>query len=448
MRRIVVLALLLGASVAAQAAEIKNIRLWSAPDQTRLVFDIDQSITYRLFQLTNPDRVVIDFSNTRISKAVKTAEVTNNVVTSLRTGVRKGSDLRIVLDTKTKVATKGFLLPPYERYGHRLVLDMNYEALSEVEQTSADVPVTSVETPAPPAPVVPNQPSEKAREIVIAIDAGHGGEDPGALGRKGTYEKDVVLAIAKKLEQQIARESGMRAVMVRKGDYYVSLRKRTELARQAQADLLVSIHADSNNNPRAHGASVYALSAKGASSEAATWLAEKENASDLIGGVSLDDKDDVLASVLLDLSQTATIEASLRVGKAVLSAMKQSQKMHLNRVEQAGFVVLKSPDIPSILVETAFISNPLEERKLRDGNYQSQMASAIMAGIRDYFKEHAPPGTVLARRGDYIVQPGDTLTAIASQFQLDVSHLRRANNLIDDLVRVGQVLRIPSLIDG
>jgi N-acetylmuramoyl-L-alanine amidase len=291
-------------------------------------------------------------------------------------------------------------------------------------------------------------PEARPRDIVIAIDAGHGGEDPGARGYSGVYEKDIVLAIARRLQDKIDREPGMKAVMTRDGDYYLSLRKRTLKARNSRADLFVSIHADAFRDRSVRGTSLYVLSQNGATNEAARWLAEKENASDLIGGVSLDDKDNLLASVLLDLSQTATLQASFEAGESVLRNMSPVAYMHKHKVQQAGFVVLKSPDIPSILVETAFISNPQDEKRLRSPDYQSTVASAIFSGIKDYFSKHPPAGTQIAANRRHTISPGDTLSALAVQYRVSVERLRAANRLKSDQVRVGQVLTIPRDNEG
>ncbi|MEO0974393.1 MAG: N-acetylmuramoyl-L-alanine amidase, partial [Pseudomonadota bacterium] len=283
------------------------------------------------------------------------------------------------------------------------------------------------------------------------IDAGHGGEDPGASGPGGTREKDVVLRIARALAAAVEREPGMKPLLVRDGDYFVSLRERMGRAREHRADMFISIHADAFRDARARGATVYALSARGASSEAARWLAERENAADLIGGVELADKDDVLASVLLDLSQSATISASLQAGKHVLAELDGVVHVRKRTVQQGGFIVLKSPDIPSLLVETAYISNPSEERTLRDPAAQRRLAQAILRGVRSYFYEQAIPGTLVARLAaeapaqprTYVIGRGDTLSAIASRFDVSVPRLRAANHLSTDRIRIGQVLTIP-----
>lgn len=286
----------------------------------------------------------------------------------------------------------------------------------------------------------------RPRDLIIAIDAGHGGKDPGARGRHGTREKDVVLAIARKLARLIEREPGMKPVLIRDGDYFLRLRERIRRAHDHRADLFISIHADAFNDTRVHGSSVYVLSRRGASSEMARLLARHENTADLVGGVSLDDKDDLLKTVLLDLSQSASIEASTEVADKVLRELRRVGKVHKRSVQKAGFVVLKSPDIPSILVETAFISNPREERKLRDPRHQERMARAILAGVRGYFEQNPPPGTLIAarvREQRHVIRPGDTLSGIARRYDVSLRELKVANGLDSDRLRVGDVLRIP-----
>ena len=390
-----ILLFIIMASGHAASVDVQNLRMWQAPDETRLVFDIAAPVEHTVFTLTSPDRVVIDLKNASLSRPLTQPAAIDKVLAEIRTAVRPNGDLRIVLDLKTRVRPKSFLLRPNRSYGHRLVLDL-----------------LKGEGRALPRKASVWQGRGRLRDVVIAIDPGHGGEDPGATGRRGTREKDVVFAIAKELERQMKREPGMRPVMVRKGDYYVRLRKRIDIARAHRADLFVSIHADAFRDRRVKGSSVYVLSQHGATSEAARWLAERENSADLIGGVSLDDKDDLLASVLLDLSQTATIEASLDVGDEVLRGLKRLGKTHKSRVQQAGFAVLKSPDIPSILVETAFISNPQEEKRLRD--------------VR------------------HIIKRGDTLSGIAEHYGVSLKTLRLANQIENsNRLKVGEVLHIP-----
>jgi N-acetylmuramoyl-L-alanine amidase len=341
--------------------------------------------------------------------------------------------MRVVFDLDNAVKPKSFLLKPNREYGHRLVVDL-YDGETATKQRSQPVKTAK---------------ALGQRDVVIAVDPGHGGEDPGARGLKGTYEKDVVLAVAHKLAASINDQEGMRAVLIRDGDYYLGLRKRIAKAREHQADLFVSIHADAFHDPNVRGSSVYTLSRSGASNEAARWLAERENSADLVGGVSLEDKDDMLASVLLDLSQIGTLQASSEAASRVLSQLKGLGKTHKRKVQQAGFVVLKSPDIPSMLVETAFITNPQEELRLKSEEYQQKIATALMMGIRDYFKFQPPPGTLLASNQvrkaprKHVISRGETLIAIANRYQVSVSRLRNANELKDDTIRIGQVLQIP-----
>lgn len=431
MRKIAIFVCLLF-SLSGQAANlsINGLRLWAAPDHTRLVFDTSGPADHSLFSLSNPDRLVIDIKNSRLSAKVPAAGKNDRYIRRLRSGTRNGKDLRVVLDLKQAVRPKSFILKPNAKYGHRLVIDL-YGAKGDAGGKPA-VTKTVLD-------------SNGLRDIVIAIDAGHGGEDVGASGPRGHYEKKVSLAIARKLEALIRAEPGMRPVMTRKGDYYVRLRKRMEIARRHKADLFISIHADAFHDPRVKGASVYTLSRRGASSEAARWLADSENASDLVGGVRLDDKDNLLASVLLDLSQTATRQASAGAANRVFRQLKRLGKVHGRRVQQAGFAVLKAPDIPSLLVETAFISNPDEERKLIDPRFQMRMAKAILKGIRGYFESFPPPGTRLAARkpSRHVISRGDTLSAIAQQYQVSLASLRSINGISGDRIRVGQVLQIP-----
>lgn len=416
----------------AHAAQIKDIRLWPEPENTRVVLDLSGPVNYQLMELQNPPRIVLDIKASQFKANLNHLSWEGTPISQVRHGIQDGHDLRIVFDMKTKVKPQIAQLSPNNAYGHRLVLDF--------VQAS------------PAAPAVPRretvQTSQPKNTFVVAIDAGHGGEDPGAMGPQGTREKDVVLAIARTLVAAINKEPGMRAVMIRDGDYYVGLRQRIIKARKHEADLFISIHADAFNNPNARGASVFTLSEKGASSEAARWLATSENRADLIGGVSLDDKDEVLTSVLLDLSQTASKESSLAVGQAILTNLSGITALHGKEVQQAGFAVLKSPDIPSILVETEFISNPHSEKKLRSAEYQHQVAYSILGGIKHYMQSNAHqyrdlPQLHVASR-THTVRKGESLADLAARYNTSLGALRKNNRLKSDELRAGQVLNIPA----
>jgi len=428
-------------------AEVKGVRSWLAPDNTRLVFDLSGPVEHRLFTLSNPDRIVIDVSDTRLQTDFDQLSLDESPIDAIRYSHSEGT-LRIVLDLKDQVRLrpKSFDLPPNDQYGHRLVVDLENQAVAAVS-----APVVSATPPA--------DGQGQLRDIVIAIDAGHGGEDPGAVGGNGTREKDIVLAIALALKRVVDAQQGYKAVMIRDGDYFVSLRNRSLRARQANADLFISIHADGWKTPRARGASVWVLSERGASSEMGRWLASRENSSDLIGGVgsvSLEDKDEVLASVLLDMSMTASRTGSREVAGIIHSNLEQFARMHKSNVEMANFAVLRSPDVPSILVETGFITNPQEEAQLRTAAYQQRMAQAIFQGVNNYFWQKPPDMTWIAwhkRQGGtslasidrtHRVQPGDTLSVIAVRNGVSVTALREANQINGDRIRIGQVLRIPA----
>lgn len=419
-----VLAVTTGAG-AAQATQLKDIRLWAAPDRTRVVFDLDGAVEHTLFTLDNPQRVVIDVPNTERAQALGDDLAGKGFVAHVRTGVRDGSALRIVLDLKQDATAKSFVLQPNADYGHRLVVDLDNGAVNAQRQPKAA------------------ELSYSVRNFVVAIDAGHGGEDPGASGPRGTREKDVVLEIARRLQTMVNKQPEMHAVLIRDGDYYVGLRERIERARAAKADLFISIHADAFRDQRAHGSSVYVLSSSGATSEHARWLAQRENAADMVGGLSLKDKDDALASFMLDLSQSASIEASLDVGARLLSGLRGLGHVHKSKVQQAGFLVLKSPDIPSVLVETAFISNPSEEAKLRSSTHQNKLATALLQGIKGYVASYRPAVYANGTPRTHKVRVGDTVSGIAEQYGVGVERLRRVNGLSSDLIQVGRELTIP-----
>lgn len=417
------------------ANQINGIRLHDAPDSTRVVLDTSQASSYKIFSMRRPHRLVVDLRNTK--PAFKAPKVDSRVVKRIRSSVRGKRNYRVVLDLHQAVQTKELVLKPIAPYGHRLVIDLFPASGRKVPDRE------------------PVRAPDGKRDVVVAIDAGHGGEDPGAIGPGRVYEKKVVLAIARAIKSKLDAMPGLRGALVRDGDYYISLRKRTEIARgkDVRADLFVSIHADAFRLPSVHGASVFALSQRGASSEMARWLAAAENRSDLIGGVSgswvsLGDVDEPVAQVLVDLSMDHKMEASIALGEAVLGSLADVAKLHKNRVEQAGFAVLKSPDVPSILIETGFISNPAEARRLADSGYQRRLADAIADGIQVYLLRNPPPDTLLASLNEsgvlrYVIKRGDTLSEIAQRNRVSMRSLRALNSLTGDRIRVGQVLLIP-----
>ncbi|AZT85888.1 AMIN domain-containing protein [Marinobacter sp. NP-4(2019)] len=428
--------------VALAGKDVEGVRIWPAPDHTRLVLDIAGKVEHNVFSLSGPSRLVIDMKDVSLKADFSTLDLSGSPIQRIRSAPRNGNDLRVVLDLKSEIKPRSFQLEPNQQYGHRLVVDLIDEGGLKVQKAVK--------------PTVTENTNGK-RDIVVVIDAGHGGEDPGAIGPRGTREKDVVLSMAKTLQQLIDRKPGFTARLTRTGDYYIDLRSRTLLARKHNADLFVSVHADAFRTPQPRGASVFALSERGATSESARWLAQSENRSDLIGGaggVSLNGRDEMLAGVLLDLSMTASINSSLGIGSSILGKLGNVTKLHKRGVEQAAFVVLKSPDIPSLLVEAGFISNPQEERNLSSSSYQRKLANAVFDGIYDYFSETPPPGTLLAAQkanrqdgntvSQYRIRRGDTLSDLARENQTTVSELMRFNGLNDDRVMVGQTIRIPA----
>jgi N-acetylmuramoyl-L-alanine amidase len=414
----------------AWAAEVHDVRLWRAPDHTRIVFDLTAPAQHSVVSLADPNRIVLDIQDTQMRADLTHLKLANTPVTSIRSGVSDGKNLRVILQISAAVDPRSFTLKANEQTGDRLVLDL-YDKQSKTVEIKKSVQQSG------------------RRNMIIAIDAGHGGEDPGAAGPGNVQEKDVVMAIARELSALFQAEPGFQSTLIRSGDYYISLKGRRDLARQRQADLFVSIHADAFARKDAHGASVYALSTGGATSTAADYLAQRENAADLVGGVSLSDKDDVLAGVLADLSMTSTLDTSLKLGDKVLRSMDGIAVLHKRRVEQAGFAVLKSPDIPSILVETGYISNPQESSLLSTRNYQKQMATAIYHGIKEWFVAHPPSGTLLAwqkQQGgqQYTIAQGDTLSGIADRFSVSLSELKSYNSISNSSkILVGQKLTIP-----
>lgn len=412
------------------AATVENIRIWAENDKTRVVLDLSSTANHNIFTLRHPDRLVVDIKSGELSQSLRAMPQGAGAVRAIRSARKAGGELRVVLDLSQSVRSRSFTVPPNSQYGDRLVIDLHQ-----------DGPVRTVKRA--------SERYQQGRDIIVAIDPGHGGHDPGALGRGKTREKDIVLQISKRLAAKINAEPGMRAILTRDRDVYVDHRERMEIARRKRADLFISVHADAVDDPRARGASVYALSLSGASDEAAKQLAQRENAH--LGDVSLHDKDAGLAEVLFDLSQNAALSASLDVGKSVIDQIAGVTKTHRNTVQQAGFLVLKSPDMPSILVETAFISNPEEERKLRSSAHQNTMASAVLDGVRNYFYQNPPPDTAIAmelrktplRQVRHRIASGDTLSEIAERYNVSAASIRSANRISGDRIRVGQTLNIP-----
>lgn len=440
------LLVLVGSSLQTKA-DVDGVRVWQSPAHTRLVFDLSEPHQHKIFTLEKPYRVVIDLAgDAQFKPEINKVELDSALVTSLRTGRQKNNDLRMVFLLRNDVSPKSSILPPNKIYPHhRLVVDLIEKNATSIE------PIQTVKTVADK--VVHNK-----RDIIVAIDAGHGGEDPGAVGYRRTKEKTVVLKIAKELARLLEAEPGYKPYLTRTGDYYIPLRDRTRKARDANADLFISIHADAFSNSQAHGSSVFVLSERGASSEEARYLAEKENEADLVGGVSLGDKDDHVAMTLLDLSMTATRGSSLSVGKSILKRMDTISRLHKKEVGEAAFMVLKAPDIPALLIETGFISNPGEAKKLATSRYQKKMAREIFTGLTQYFDEEPPEGSYIAwkKKGGntrlasadvarrYTIQRGDTLSHIAKKHKVSVTDIRRLNGIKNNRIQVGQQIKLPA----
>ncbi|MDO8413745.1 MAG: N-acetylmuramoyl-L-alanine amidase [Gallionellaceae bacterium] len=404
-RLITLLLLVLWHPFAQAAVAISAARVWPAQEYTRLTLESSVPLRYNQFILKNPERLVIDLEDVELHGVLDelAAKIGQNdpYIQSVRVGLFKPGVVRLVLDLKAEVKPQLFNLKPVAEYNHRLVLDIYPlvpvdPLMALVLKSETSLPASTVLPITPPQPemaeipppTIKAPPEIRSRTLLIAIDAGHGGEDPGAQGRGGTHEKHVTLAIARKLKELLDDTPGMRGVLIRDGDYFIPLNSRVQKARQIHADLFVSVHADAFIKPNARGSSVFALSERGATSTSARWLAKKENEADLIGGINLASQDPYLARTLLDLSQTATISDSLKLAKHMLNELGSINTLHRGIVEQAGFAVLKSPDIPSVLVETAFISNPTEERRLNDEGYQEKLARAILGGIKRYFAQN------------------------------------------------------------
>ena len=415
-RAVIAASLLASLPVPAFAAtQIASSRVWPAQEYTRITLESAAPIAYNVFTVGTPARLVLDLEDVEFNAVLEQLpgkiSPADPYVSGVRIGRFKPGIVRLVLDLKAQAKPQVFVLKPIGEYGHRLVLDVyplleSDPVMALLDKKGSPAPATppaeNAEKSDKPAANFSGAPAaataaparkaaaDVARLITVAIDAGHGGEDPGARGRSGTHEKHVTLAIARKLKALVDDEPNMRGVLIRDGDYFIPLVNRVIKARKVQADLFVSIHADAYVKPHARGSSVFALSERGATSAAAGWLARKENEADLIGGVNIDVADPTLKQVLIDLSQTATINDSLKLAKAVLGEIGGVNDLHKAHVEQAGFAVLKAPDIPSILVETAFLTNPEEEKKLKDDKYQDKMAQAILVGIRKYFSANPP----------------------------------------------------------
>ena len=382
---------LLVSPVGQAATSILAVRVWPARDYTRVTLEYREPIAFTHQVVKNPERLVVDLEGVEFNSVLQSLpnkiSDTDPYIKLIRAGRNRPGVVRLVIDLKAEIQPQVFMLKPVGEYGHRLVLDLyptvaDDPLLALLEKLEAQPEKGPAKEPGP-------QP-EITRMVTIVLDPGHGGEDPGAIGRGGSYEKNVTLEVARRLKAKIDAEPNMRSMLTRDGDYFIPLHQRVQKARRVQADLFVSVHADAFIKPTARGSSVFVLSENGASSSAARWLAQRENAADLIGGVNLDVKDPHLARTLLDLSQTATINDSLKLGKSVLGELGGVNTLHKPHVEQAGFAVLKAPDIPSILIETAFISNPDEERRLNDEDYQEKMAEAILKGIKGYLAKNPP----------------------------------------------------------
>ena len=415
------------------AADVDAVRLWRAPDHTRVVLDLSDTAAFSTLSLENPERFVVDLSQSRLRTSLASLPLEGTPVRGVRSGIRKGVHLRLVFDLNAPVRTSVFLLPPNDTTGHRVVID-----LFDNTPTEEPEPVLSMES------------LEGHRDIVIAIDPGHGGEDPGASGPGGLREKTVVLQIALRLENQLAKIPGFKPMLVRTGDYYVSLKNRRDKARAFEADLFVSIHADAFREKSANGASVYMLStsARGTTSDAARYIADSENSADLIGGVELSEMDRDLALTLTDLSMDKSLDASHELGDLILEQIGGVARLHKQKVERAGFAVLRSPDVPSLLIETGFISNPREAKRLTTPGYQNKLASAIRRGIQSWFVRKPPPGTLLAwqrkhGRREVTISSGDTLSEIAERYGVTVASIKANNGLSRDMIYVGQTLLIP-----
>jgi len=437
-----VLVLLLGSSgIGLQAAEVVDLRMWRAPDHTRLVLDLSDAVEYSSFLLEDPHRFVVDIKSSFTDLSFSGLDFSDSPISGIRSGVRNGDSLRIVLDLTSAVEPETFSLAPNSEFGERLVLDL-YDKTGSQQSQSANLPENRTG-------------SEARRDIVVAISAGHGGEDPGSIGYDGRIkEKNVTLAISQALYERLEKLPGYEPVMIREGDYYVELKRRPEIARQNRADLFVAIHADWYRNSRARGVTVYALSGDRADRENSARVAEKENSADLLGGVggdlALRELDDDVALTLVSLQMAWSMEQSLMAGTSILDSLAGVTRIRKTKVQQASLQVLNSPDIPSILIETGYLTNPEEAQRLSNRNFQERMALAIADGVANYFYEAPPDGTLVAWQKangviptSYTVKRGDTLSEIAEQFSLSVTELKSINGLQGNTIQIGQVLELP-----
>lgn len=436
LRFISCLVLLLLSAAAFPGSTVENVRIWSENNKTRVVLDLSRSVQHSIFTLRGPDRLVIDLKDSRLANSLVAMPKGTGSVRSIRSAVRANGQLRVVLDLNSAVRSRTFTAGPNATYGDRLVVDLqDAGGIATVKRAS--------------------EAYRPGRDIVIAIDAGHGGHDPGSLGRRAK-EKDIVLSVSKELARRINAEPGMRALLIRDRDVFIDLKNRVDIAQRKDADLFISVHADAFGDSRANGASVFALNLDRADREARETLSRRNRETVKVGDVSLNDKDPVLASVLYDLSQSAALSASNDVGNRVSKQLSRVAKMHSHKVKEKSLAVLTSAEMPSILVETGFISNPGEEKKLRDKKYQGRLANAILAGVRDYFYTNPPPDTQIAmdlkrqpaKQVRYVVARGDTVSEIAERYNVRAADIRRANKLSGDKIRVGQTLSIPIFAGG
>lgn len=415
----------------ANASEVKGVRFWQDPEKTRVVIDLTSAPKYKTQSLPKPYRLFVDIDKADLKFDLSSVKLPSDLVKSVRAGKQKGGGLRLVLDLKSDVTWKHFTLRPHQNYGHRLVIDLRDKRSKKTVVKTAESAIKS-----------------KNRDIIIAIDAGHGGEDPGAVGKNGTLEKNITLSVAKKLARLINNQPGYTAFLTRTSDYYVGLEKRTKLARKNKADLFISLHADGFTDSRVRGASVWTLSNKGAVSEIGKWLEKREKNSDLLGGVeSLQNKDPLVAQVLLDLSMHYSVGESIKAAETVRRELSTNRvRMHGRGIRKAAFMVLRMPDIPAMLIEMAFLSNPTDEKLLKTQSEQNKIAKAVFRGAKNYFGGNPPEGTLIAslsKSRSYKVKSGDTLSEIAQTFGVSTKRLKSHNKLKSNSLRIGQTLSIP-----